>query len=98
MGVEALVASPIFDEKNRSSASSMAPRDMRAPPPASTGIEPLEAQLVQLLAGAVSAGLTRMAREAEAARARVQFEQFFSPELARRWNAIRAFSPPTIAS
>jgi adenylate cyclase len=46
------------------------------------GIQPLEAQFVQLLAGAVSAGLARVAREAEAARARVQFEQFFSPELA----------------
>ena len=44
---------------------------------------PLEAQFVQLLAGAVSAGLTRMEKEADAARARVQFEQFFSPELAR---------------
>jgi len=47
------------------------------------GIQPLEAQLVQLLGGAVSAGLSRMAREEEAVRARVQFEQFCSPELAR---------------
>ena len=56
---------------------------MRAAGEEAKGIEPLEAQFVQLLAGAVSAGLTRMAKEADAARARVQFEQFFSPELAR---------------
>jgi adenylate cyclase len=43
------------------------------------GIRPLEAQVVQLLAAAVSSSLAR----AEAARTRVQFEQFFSPELVR---------------
>lgn len=43
------------------------------------GIQPSEAQLVQLLAGLAGANLSR----AEAARTRVQFEQFFSPELAR---------------
>ncbi len=43
------------------------------------GIQPAEAQLVQLLAGLAGGNLSR----AEAARTRVQFEQFFSPELAR---------------
>jgi adenylate cyclase len=56
---------------------------MRTAAKGQSGIEPLEAQFVQLLAGAVSAGLARLAREADAARSRVQFEQFFSPELAR---------------
>jgi adenylate cyclase len=42
-------------------------------------IEPLEAQLVQLLAAAVGANLAR----SMAQRTRVQFEQFFSPDLAR---------------
>jgi adenylate cyclase len=83
MGVEALVASPIFDEQDAVIGIVYGSRDMRASTAGLKGIEPLEAQLVQLLAGAVSAGLMRMAREAEAARARVQFEQFFSPELAR---------------
>lgn len=43
------------------------------------GIEPLEAQLVQLLAAAAGANLARSL----AARTRMQFEQFFSPELVR---------------
>jgi adenylate cyclase len=42
-------------------------------------IHPLEAQLVQILAAAVGSNLTR----ASAIRTRVQFEQFFSSELAR---------------
>jgi adenylate cyclase len=83
MGVEAVVASPIFDEQESVIGIVYGSRDMRTAGGGQKGIEPLEAQFVQLLAGAVSAGLTRMAREADAARARVQFEQFFSPELAR---------------
>jgi adenylate cyclase len=43
------------------------------------GIEPLEAQLVQLLAAAVGANLAR----SMAQRTLVQFEQFFSPDLVR---------------
>jgi adenylate cyclase len=83
MGLEALVASPIFDEQETVIGIVYGSRDLRTADENKAGIEPLEAQFVQLLAGAVSAGLTRMSREAEAARSRVQFEQFFSPELAR---------------
>lgn len=83
MGLEALVASPIFDDQECVIGIVYGSRDMRTAGDEAKGIEPLEAQFVQLLAGAVSAGLTRMAKEADAARARVQFEQFFSPELAR---------------
>ncbi len=43
------------------------------------GIKPLEAQVVQLLGAAVGANLARTV----ATRTRVQFEQFFSPELVR---------------
>src|SRR5439155_6454070 len=83
MGVEALVASPIFDEHEAVIGVIYGSRDMRSSTASHRGIEPLEAQFVQLLAGAVSAGLARVAREADAARARVQFEQFFSSELAQ---------------
>ncbi len=83
MGLEALVASPIFDDQECVIGIVYGSRDLRTAGDEARGIEPLEAQFVQLLAGAVSAGLTRMAKEADAARARVQFEQFFSPELAR---------------
>jgi adenylate cyclase len=82
MGLEAVVASPIFDESDAVAGVVYGSRDRRSAHGA-LGITPLEAQFVQLLAGAVSAGLVRLASEAEAARARVQFEQFFSPELAR---------------
>jgi len=82
-GIEAVVASPIYDEQDRVVGIVYGSRDMRTAAAGQRGIEPLEAQFVQLLAGAVSAGLARVAREADAARARVQFEQFFSPELAR---------------
>lgn len=82
-GVEAIVASPIFDEKDKVAGVVYGSRDMRSAGASQRGIEPLEAQFVQVLAGAVSSGLARLAREADAARTRVQFEQFFSPELAR---------------
>ena len=83
MGIEAVVGSPIFDEHDKVVGVVYGSRDMRSAASGQRGIEPLEAQFVQLLAGAVSAGLARLSREADAARARVQFEQFFSPELAR---------------
>ena len=79
--IEAVVASPIFDERGDVAGVVYGSRDV-SPDTASRGILPLEAQFVQLLAAAVSTGLARVAQEAEAARNRVQFEQFFSPELA----------------
>jgi adenylate cyclase len=82
MGIEAVVASPVFDHQDKVVGVVYGSRGMRSAAMGLTGIEPLEAQFVQVLAGAVSAGLVRLAREADAARARVQFEQFFSPELA----------------
>jgi adenylate cyclase len=81
MGVQAVVASPIFDEQDEVIGAIYGSRDMRASSSAS-GVRPLEAQFVQVLAGMVSAGLMRAAREAEAARMRVQFEGFFSKPLA----------------
>ena len=42
---------------------------------------------MQLLAAAVGAGLARQQKEAEAARSRVQFEQFFSSALANQLQA-----------
>ncbi len=79
--IEAVVASPIFSERGGMAGVVYGSRDVN-PDHSARGILPLEAQFVQLLAAAVSTGLARIAQEAEAARARVQFEQFFSPELA----------------
>jgi adenylate cyclase len=50
-------------------------------------ITKLEAMLVELLASGVAAGLARVEQEQAALRARVQFEQFFTPELARELTA-----------
>lgn len=75
--IDAAVVSPIFGVQDdvvgvlygsRTGFSSVAHR-----------IRPLEAQVVQLLAVSVGANLAR----AVATRTRVQFEQFFSPELVR---------------
>ncbi|GIW96477.1 MAG: hypothetical protein KatS3mg110_4518 [Pirellulaceae bacterium] len=80
--VEAVVASPIFDAHDQVVGVVYGRRDLRTGQ-RGRGIQPLEAQLVQVLAAAVSSGLVRKQSEEEAARTRVQFEQFFSPELAR---------------
>ena len=82
VGIEAIVASPIFGEDEKVVGVIYGSRDMLSAGANKPGIQPLEAQFVQVLAGAVSSGLARLAGEADAARARVQFEQFFSPQLA----------------
>jgi adenylate cyclase len=82
LGIEAVVASPIFDAGDTVIGAVYGSRT-RGAEQKGPGVQPLEAQLVQLLAAAVGVGLARLEHEAEAARARVQFEQFFTPELAR---------------
>ncbi|MFI5456216.1 MAG: adenylate/guanylate cyclase domain-containing protein [Isosphaerales bacterium] len=77
--VAAVVASPIFDEAQNVIGAVYGSRRGAGRSPE---ISPLEAQLTQVLAAAVAAGLARLQSEAQAARRRVQFEQFFTPELA----------------
>lgn len=48
------------------------------------GIRPLEAQFVQVVADALSAGMIRLESEAKAARSKVLLEQAFSPNIARQ--------------
>ena len=43
----------------------------------------MEARLIELLAGAVGAGLARQEEEKRAAAARIRYEEFLTPELAR---------------
>jgi adenylate cyclase len=81
-GVEAVVASPIFDSHDEVVGAVYGTRN-RFTAHAGFGIGPLEAQVMQLLAAAVGVGLARQEHEAEASRLRVQFEQFFSADLAR---------------
>jgi adenylate cyclase len=79
--VDAVVASPVFDAKDQIVGVVYGSRGITAGAKR-PGILPMEARLVQLLAGAVSAGLARMEKEAEAARNRARFEQFASPVVA----------------
>ncbi|MEE2990442.1 MAG: adenylate/guanylate cyclase domain-containing protein [Planctomycetota bacterium] len=80
--VEAVVASPIFNASEEIVGVVYGSRDTRADS-TSGGIQPLQAQIVQILAAAVSAGLARVDQEKEASRLKVQFEEFVSPEIAR---------------
>jgi adenylate cyclase len=82
MDVSAVVAAPILDDDGEVVGIVYGAR-MLKPGALKLAIRPLEAQLVQVLAAAVEAGLARVESEAHAARRRVQFEQFFSTELAR---------------
>jgi adenylate cyclase len=81
-GVEAVAASPIFDTRDQVVGAVYGLRT-RFHPRTGLSIGPLEAQVMQLLASAVGVGLARAEQEAEAGRLRVQFEQFFSADLAR---------------
>jgi adenylate cyclase len=81
-GVSTLVASPIFGNDGIVVGAIYGVRFIK-PHGDRVEIRPLEAQLVQVLAAAVGAGLARRESELEAARRHVQFEQFFSQELAR---------------
>lgn len=80
--VEAVVASPIFGAEGRVVGAVYGSRS-RSQGNRGPGIGPLEAQVVQLLASAVGVGLARLEQETAAIRVRVQFEQFFSADLAR---------------
>jgi len=82
-GIEAVVASPIFDAQEQVVGAVYGSRTRFTDSTKGPGIGPLEAQVVQLLASAAGAGLARLEHEKEASRLRVQFEQFFSPHLAR---------------
>lgn len=83
IGVSAVVASPImvkgdvigalYGDRRRYSAPGQPPK-----------ITKIDAMLVDVLAASVAAGLARMEGERAAVAARVQFEQFFTPELAHQ--------------
>lgn len=84
IGIQAVVASPIFDSRGENVVGVLyGSSSIKVGALHGLGIGRLQAYLVQLLASAVGAGLARVEQEAEATRQRVQFEQFFSPGLAR---------------
>lgn len=81
MQLEAVVAAPIFDSAGGLLGALYGSRDVRMTNRA-VGIQPLEAQIVQLLAAIINTGFIRLQHEVAAAEARARFEQFCSPELA----------------
>ena len=82
VNVEAVVAAPVLDKNREVIAVVYGSRGMGTS--AEGGIiRPLEAQIVQVLAAAVGAGLARQEHQAEAEACQIRFAQFFSEDLAR---------------
>lgn len=84
VGIKAVVAAPILDRKGEVIAALYGDRRQGGLAQTSPQITRLEAMLVELLASSVAAGLARIEQERAALASRVQFEQFFTTELARQ--------------
>jgi adenylate cyclase len=82
--IKAVVAAPILDRRGEVIGALYGDRRRESFSSSSGPITELEASLVELLARGVAAGLARIDQERKALEARVQFEQFFTPELARQ--------------
>ena len=80
--VEAVVAAPILDGHGAVIGALYGERRIGGALPAP--VTELEAVLVEVLARGVAAGLARQEQEKVVLAAHVQFEQFFTPELARQ--------------
>jgi adenylate cyclase len=79
--VTAVVAAPIVSPAG--DVVGMLYGERRGSPLALKGISRLEGMLVEMLACGIAAGQARVEQEQAALRARVQMEQFFTPELSR---------------
>lgn len=82
--VSALVAAPILDGSGEVIGALYGDRRSGGAHPGAPKISQFEAKLVELLASGIAAGLARVKEEQAAAALRVQFEQFFTPQLARQ--------------
>jgi adenylate cyclase len=82
--VAAVVAAPILDRNGAVIGALYGDRKKGSDMTAAGPITEEQAVFVQLLARGVAAGLARLDQEQAALAARVQFEQFFSPELSRQ--------------
>jgi adenylate cyclase len=83
-GVTAVVAAPILNSCGNVIGAIYGDRRQSGPSRGSPSISEVEAMLVELLACGVAAGLARLEQERATLSARVQFEQFFTPELSRQ--------------
>ena len=85
--IDAFVASPILDRDGEVIGAVYGHRSRDLTKAGEADITHLEALLVQTLASGVAAGLARMEQEKASLARKVQFEQFFSPELSARLDA-----------
>ncbi len=82
-GVQTVVAAPILGADGRVIGALYGERRIDPAPAAHPGGK-VEAMLVELLALGVSAGLARQEQQMALLKAHVEFEQFFTPQLARQ--------------
>jgi adenylate cyclase len=82
--VQAVVAAPILNRQGAVIGALYGERRRESLHTGTGPITELEASLVEVLARGVAAGLARLEQEQKALTARVQFEQFFTPQLARQ--------------
>jgi adenylate cyclase len=87
LGVRAVVAAPILDRREEVIGALYGVRRQLGGPGLWRPITRLEAMLVDVLAGAVAAGLARLEHEQAAVRAQVKLEQFFGRELHQQLEA-----------
>jgi adenylate cyclase len=80
--VSALVAAPILDGHGNVIGALYGDRRSGGQSGGAPDISAFEAKLVELLASGIAAGLARVKEEQAALEARIQFEQFFTPQLA----------------
>jgi adenylate cyclase len=83
IGVQTVVVAPVLNRQGEVIGALYGDRRKFNPQTLSPEFTKLQALLLELLAMGVAAGLARLEHEQAAIRARIQFEQFFSPELAR---------------
>jgi adenylate cyclase len=82
--IKAVVAAPILDSNGEVVSVLYGDQRLGSGAHGPAMITDLQARLVELLASGVAAGLARLKQEKAALKARVQFEQFFTPELAHQ--------------
>jgi adenylate cyclase len=87
LNVKALVAAPIMNRKAEVVGALYGDRRRARSGELNLEITELEAILVEMLSTSVASGLARLEQEQETLKARVLFEQFFTPELSRQLEA-----------
>lgn len=82
--IEAVVATPILDGRGETIGALYGDRLQGASSSSPARITRADVLLLETVAGGVGAGLARLEQEQAALAARVRFEQFFTPDLARQ--------------